>query len=247
MTDEYTRGDRVIATGTAIWTIVWKVAAVVIIAWNLVFWRWSDKTWCRWSFFQWVICEGLFGVIATTWFTIGGIRDIIDLFRTIRTIKPDNTDNGMVASEAEQAPPGRGEEKLAELLASASIPRSRWKSKDDELVRGMENEYEQILSNSCWPFQHCALDCDCAAPPQSRRRHRDLMRFVRYRRLTASGCIGQRLWSATRRPQPAPFTIGLLEQPSGIKAWISGATIAGESSARPISRQPGQPSAGYRL
>lgn len=122
VTDEYTRGDRIIATGTAIWTIVWKVAAVVIIVWNLAFWRWSDKTWCRWSFFQWVICEGLFGVIATIWFTIGGIRDIIDLFRTIRTIKPDSTDNGMVASEAEQASSRLVEERLAELVGVGAAP-----------------------------------------------------------------------------------------------------------------------------
>jgi len=118
VTDEYTRGDRIIATGTAIWTIVWKIAAVVIIVWNLAFWRWSDKTWCRWSFFQWVFCEGVFGLIATAWFTVGGIRDIIDLFRTIRTLKPDNTDNGMIANEAAQGSQRPAEEKPAELVGA---------------------------------------------------------------------------------------------------------------------------------
>jgi SSS family solute:Na+ symporter len=120
VTSEYTRGDRVIATGTAIWTIVWKVAAVVIIVWNLAFFRWSDKAWVRWSFFQWVICEGLFGVAAMIWFTIGGTRDIIDLFRTIRTLKPDNTDNGMVADDSREVPSRTAEATPAELIDTAA-------------------------------------------------------------------------------------------------------------------------------
>jgi hypothetical protein len=48
------------------------------------------------------------GIFATTWFITGGVRDIIYLFRKLKTLKPDFTDNGMVAPqaavEAEAAP-----------------------------------------------------------------------------------------------------------------------------------------------
>ena len=96
MDDQYTRGDKWIAGGIFCWTTFWKIVAVVILVWNLFFWRWTDAWWFN---YQWAtsICMPLaIGVLTTTWFTIGGTRDLLQLFKALRAVKSDASDDGTV-------------------------------------------------------------------------------------------------------------------------------------------------------
>ena len=53
---------------------------------------------------------------------VGGIRDIRDLFRTIRTLKPDSSDNGMVAIAVGRAPLRVAEEKPKGIVDALTDP-----------------------------------------------------------------------------------------------------------------------------
>ena len=97
---DYTRTDKFIAIFALSWTITWCAGFTTILLWNLLVHRWSDMAWCRWSFVKEVWAALAVGIFATTWFTTGGVRDIIDLFRTLKKLQPDYSDNGMVVAEA---------------------------------------------------------------------------------------------------------------------------------------------------
>lgn len=98
----YTRGDKAIAISVFGWGLLWQLAAIVILIWNLAFYRWSDKAWFHWAFFQniWVVL--VLAVITTIWFTIGGTRDIFALFATLKTLKRDDTDDGTVHHDKDE-------------------------------------------------------------------------------------------------------------------------------------------------
>ncbi len=99
ITDEFTRGDKIIYWLKIGWTMLLFSFFVVISIWNLI-WLWPDRWWANWWLFK-ICLAGTIGVICVIWFTIGGIFDIFDLFRTLSSKVRDNTDDGMV----EEAPP----------------------------------------------------------------------------------------------------------------------------------------------
>ncbi|HLS28462.1 MAG TPA: sodium:solute symporter [Opitutales bacterium] len=94
MGPEFTKGDKAIYIFKLGWTgffftifIIGTVAGVFLDL--------EDSVWERW----WMIHIGLTVVVGTgmiIWFLIGGIRDIIDLVRTLRTVQRDMADDGTV-------------------------------------------------------------------------------------------------------------------------------------------------------
>ena len=91
------RGDKIIAGSIFSWSLFWQLAAVVVLIWNY-FRPWPDQRWCHYIFIQSVWATLVLAVITTIWFTIGGTRDIIDLFRALKVVKADDRDDGTVRS-----------------------------------------------------------------------------------------------------------------------------------------------------
>ena len=92
---EMTRMDKVVTVVTLAWPVVFTGVLVVgLIAW------WQDvlpdaKTWATlWHGYLWlvVVVSGL----VTLWFTIGGFRDLVRMFKRLRSMRPDAADDGRV-------------------------------------------------------------------------------------------------------------------------------------------------------
>ncbi|HEV7298483.1 MAG TPA: hypothetical protein VGN72_03895 [Tepidisphaeraceae bacterium] len=101
ITAEFTRGDRAIYYLKFGWTTFWVVAFVIGTVCALTIGV-SDAAWLNWWRFT-VVLGMVVGVITVVWFLIGGIRDLFDLLRYLRTTQRDFADNGTVAEAAEDA------------------------------------------------------------------------------------------------------------------------------------------------
>jgi len=92
--EEFSRGDKLIAYSTIGWTVFWFSVMVIGTVWGLLFGI-SDSVWAEfWHVYIW-ICFVL-GIIVTAWFLIGGTRDMLDLYRTLRTVKRIDSETGRV-------------------------------------------------------------------------------------------------------------------------------------------------------
>lgn len=94
---QYTRGDRVLAWSVFIWSFGWKfgVSFIVVATWNVIS-PWSNEAWARWFFLNNFILAGVIGLISTVWFTIGGTRDLVRLFRDVVKKHDNPLDDGTV-------------------------------------------------------------------------------------------------------------------------------------------------------
>ena len=93
----YTRGDKILHYFTFWYAGIWQnFQTLVIVIWNLCFWRWPDSWWWRWYSFWGIYYAFAAGIIATVWFTIGTSRDLLCLLRTLPTIQANDADDGMV-------------------------------------------------------------------------------------------------------------------------------------------------------
>lgn len=104
ITPEYTKTDRMLAWSIVIWTF-WGIAVFLFqLISNTCFGVWSEDGW-----YKWYLCYELpfaltYGVITTIWFTIGGSKDIIKLFKALNKLqkeKVDNSDNGQISTTIE--------------------------------------------------------------------------------------------------------------------------------------------------
>ncbi len=97
VTPEYSFWDRVIAYSIFGYSIVYQFIGtfVVIVIWNL-FQRWPVSWWSSYFIITSLIVPGIITVIVTFWFGIGSVKDIIQLFRDLKTRKINFLDNGQV-------------------------------------------------------------------------------------------------------------------------------------------------------
>jgi solute:Na+ symporter, SSS family len=95
ITPEFTRADRFLYYLTLYWSLGWIAVFFIQLAINLVHVQ-SDGWWLnfyKWSFY----IQLAVGFIATFWIGWGGIRDMVDMFRTLKTLKRNDADDGRVA------------------------------------------------------------------------------------------------------------------------------------------------------
>ena len=96
ITDEFTRGDKILAWSVFGWAMftfgIWVVQAV----WNIVFGYWESETWFLWWKYWTVPSSLLVGAVTTVWFIIGGTRDMKKLFSRLKTLKHNAHDDGRV-------------------------------------------------------------------------------------------------------------------------------------------------------
>ncbi len=93
-TREFTGRDRIVTYITLGWPLFWTVVFVVGTVYNLVVDVPSTSWLSFWHCWTWFILAC--AVVVTTWFTIGGFRDLRDLYRLLRLRRSDVGDDGRV-------------------------------------------------------------------------------------------------------------------------------------------------------
>ncbi|MEO1236751.1 MAG: sodium:solute symporter, partial [Planctomycetota bacterium] len=96
VTPEFTAGDKWIFAGKYALFLLFFGGFVVLTVANLGFGLMqTDEAWANWWLFK-IVLSGVIGVAATVWFLIGGIIDLRDLFRILRRLDRDASDDGSV-------------------------------------------------------------------------------------------------------------------------------------------------------
>ena len=94
--EHYSRSDKIIATGTFFYMLILKCISISILLWWLFFGAQSDDWWFTFTIVTGIWIPIIVAVITTVWLTIGTVRDLIDLFRTLRTVGRNDADDGTV-------------------------------------------------------------------------------------------------------------------------------------------------------
>jgi hypothetical protein len=95
---EFTRGDRLTAYVIMGWFLVWLGVFLVGTIYAVIFDP-GEAAWASfWHVYLWILFFLAIGV--TVWFTIGGLRDIRSLFRTLKSQERDFDDDGMVRHDS---------------------------------------------------------------------------------------------------------------------------------------------------
>ena len=97
ITPEYSFWDQVVAYSIFGYSIIYRFFGtfLMIIIWNL-FQRWPQEWWSGYFLITSMLVPGAITVIVTFWFGIGSVRDMIQLFRDLKTRKINFLDNGQV-------------------------------------------------------------------------------------------------------------------------------------------------------
>lgn len=97
ITPEYTRGDKIIAWGFFFYSFVYGFGIIflMVLIWNALT-PWPLEWWSKYFFIVNIIVPGIFAFITTFWFGYGGIKDLIDLFRSLENRVINHLDNGSV-------------------------------------------------------------------------------------------------------------------------------------------------------
>ncbi|OHB58249.1 MAG: hypothetical protein A2Y12_02440 [Planctomycetes bacterium GWF2_42_9] len=93
---EFTGWDKVIHIGTTSWTVGWSLFFITILLINSV-WEIPDGWWIKyWHFYIWLFF-GL-SIFCTIWLLWGGLRDVKNLFQTLKTADRNVCDDGRVTA-----------------------------------------------------------------------------------------------------------------------------------------------------
>jgi SSS family solute:Na+ symporter len=97
ITEEYSRGDRIIAWSVFYYSIVWGFGFmfVGVAVWNFIS-PWPNEWWVWRSYIDTIILGIVVGGVSTVWFLIGGIVDIRRLFRDLAARIDNPLDDGWV-------------------------------------------------------------------------------------------------------------------------------------------------------
>jgi SSS family solute:Na+ symporter len=106
---EFTRGDRAIYIATYVHTAVWFAIFVAGTVYNLTH-DVDDAVWAGfWRNYFYI--QVAFSIFVIVWFAVGGCRDIVLMFRRLRVMKRDASDDGMVMSAPDARDQASGGEK----------------------------------------------------------------------------------------------------------------------------------------
>ena len=97
ITPEYTTGDKAIAWAFFVYSFIYQfiIIFLVVLVWNIVT-PWPVEWWSKYFFIVQLLIPGILAFITTFWYGIGGIKDLIQLFRDLEKRKINHLDNGMV-------------------------------------------------------------------------------------------------------------------------------------------------------
>jgi len=98
ITPEYTTGDKFIAWGVFLYSIVYKfIIMFAIVAIINLFAPWGNKGWGRYFFISNLAIPGIAAGFTAIWFLYGGIKDLMRLMHDLKGRVANPLDNGMVA------------------------------------------------------------------------------------------------------------------------------------------------------
>ena len=97
ITNEYTRGDKIIAWGVFIYSFGWSFGLFFAIVICNFFYRWPRNWWGEYYLIRGLLVPMVLAVITTVWFFIGGVIDLRRMFRDLKQRQVDDLDNGMVS------------------------------------------------------------------------------------------------------------------------------------------------------
>ncbi len=96
ITNEYTRGDKIIAYSVFCYSFgLGFCLFLIVVIWN-IFHRWPSAWWGSYFLIFSMIVPGIVALVTTVWFLIGGIRDLRRMFHDLEHREINNLDNGMV-------------------------------------------------------------------------------------------------------------------------------------------------------
>ena len=98
ITPEFTIGDKLIYASTILWTIAWFSVFVIYTLLHFAG-KLTDDNWLSLWYVK-IYISLILGVVCTLWFLIGGIVDVIGLFKALARSRVDNTDDGSVRNDA---------------------------------------------------------------------------------------------------------------------------------------------------
>jgi len=90
----FTRGDKILSSAVFSWHMLLFGVFLVITAWNLSR-VWPDSWWWNYNVVNMLVTLGI-AVVTVIWFTIGGLRDLVRLFRTLAQKRDNPLDDGTV-------------------------------------------------------------------------------------------------------------------------------------------------------
>jgi len=92
---DYTGVDKWVTFITLSWPLFWTLVFIVGTIWHLVVGI-SDEAWLAWwRGWTWFVFGT--GIAIMIWFSIGGFRDLREMFRRLRALKVEETDDGRVS------------------------------------------------------------------------------------------------------------------------------------------------------
>ena len=100
---EFTRRDKMLYLLSIGWICLWTIIFIVGTGYNLIYARVSgvkvaDASWLSfWHFMVWMAIA--LAVITTIWLTVGGLYDLREMFRRLRAMARDDSDDGSVRPE----------------------------------------------------------------------------------------------------------------------------------------------------
>ncbi|MEM6885529.1 MAG: hypothetical protein AAF571_10885, partial [Verrucomicrobiota bacterium] len=101
ITKEFSLADKWIYFGAGAWIIVWTLVFIIGTVWNLTH-DVSTETWVQWWGIQ-IGIEIVFGSCVMIWFSLGGARDVLRLFRGLKQVKVNPLDDGRVSGDHQLA------------------------------------------------------------------------------------------------------------------------------------------------
>lgn len=94
---EFTRGDKIISGSMFVWSMFWFVVFAVMTL-GYLFHPWPMSVWSTYWHVSAIVLPLLIGIVTTVWFTWGGVRDLIRLFKALPNVKHNALDNGSVVN-----------------------------------------------------------------------------------------------------------------------------------------------------
>ncbi len=97
ITPDYTRGDKAIAYGVFVYVFIYQLglAFLLVVIWNAIS-PWPKAWWGSYYFIIYLVMTPIIGLISSVWFTWGGIRDILRLFKDLAKREDNPLDDGRV-------------------------------------------------------------------------------------------------------------------------------------------------------
>jgi hypothetical protein len=99
ITPEYTRLDKFIAWFLFCYSLIFGFGIMFL---GVIFWNrfsghpWTNVGWSRYIFVKFLAVPSILAMVSAVWFGIGGVRDLLRLFKDLKTRKVNALDNGLV-------------------------------------------------------------------------------------------------------------------------------------------------------